>query len=56
MAVEDHAIEQVEDVARNDGAEGHEPPVLTEAVDAKRLGDYGGEDAKEEAVAEARQA
>ena len=56
MAVKDHAIEQVENVARNDWAEGHEPPVLAEAVDAKRLGDDGREDAKEEAVPETRQA
>ncbi len=56
MAVKDHAIEQVENVARNDWAEGHEPPVLAEAVDTKRLSDDGRENAKEEAVAKTRQA
>lgn len=56
VAIKDGAVEQIEDVARDHGAEGHEAPVLAQAVDAKRLGHDGGEDAKEEAVAEARQA
>lgn len=56
VAVKDHAVKQVEDVARDDRAERHEAPVLAEAVDAERLGDDGGEDAKEKAVAEPREA
>lgn len=56
MAVKDDTVEEVEDVSGQDGRQGHEAPVLRQAVDAKGLGDDGGEDAKEEAVAEAGQA
>ena len=52
VAVEDHAVELVEDGAGEDGAEGHETPVLAQAVDAERLGHDGGEDAEQEPVAE----
>jgi len=56
VAVKDEAVEEVEDVARDDGAQRHEAPVLAQAVDAKGLGHDGGEDAKQKTVAEARQA
>lgn len=50
VVVKDGAVEQIEDVGRDDGGERHEAPVLAQAADAKRLGDDGGEDTKEEAV------
>jgi len=53
VAVEDGAVEEVEDVARYDRRQRHEAPVLAEAVDAEGLGDDGGEHAEEEAVAQA---
>lgn len=53
MLVEHKAVKQVEHVARYYRAQSHESPVLAEAVDAERLGDDGGKDAEEEAVAEA---
>ena len=55
MAVEDEAVEDVEDVAGDDGRERHEAPVLAEAVDAEGLGDDGREDSKEKAVAQPRE-
>lgn len=53
VGVEDGAVEEVEDVARDDRRQGHEAPVLAEAVDAERLGDDGRVHAEQEAVAEA---
>ncbi len=56
VVVKDGAVEQVEDVGRDDGCERHEAPILAQAADAKRLGDNRGEDAKEEAVGQAGEA
>lgn len=56
VVVQDGAIDKVEDVGGEDGRERHEAPVLAEAVDAKRLGHDGREDAKEQAVGNAREA
>jgi hypothetical protein len=56
MAVKDDTIKQVENIARDDGTERHEPPVLAQAVDAEGLGHDGREDAEKEPVAEAREA
>ncbi len=56
VAVQDRAIDEVKDVGGEDGRERHEAPVLAEAVDAKRLGHNGREDAKEQAVGDTREA
>ena len=50
VLVVDAAVDQVEDVAGDDGRERHPAPVLGEAVHAKDLGDDRGVDAEEEAV------
>jgi len=54
MAVVDCAVKQVEDIARYHRREGHEAPVLAEAVDAKSLGHDGREYAEQKAVTQAR--
>ena len=46
VSVKHQTVKQVEHVTRYYRAECHEPPVLAEAVDTKRLGDNGREDAK----------
>lgn len=53
VMVKDGAVKQVENIGRNYGRDRHEAPVLAQAADAKRLGDNGGENTKEEAVGEA---
>lgn len=55
MLIENDAIEQVEDVAREDRRHGHEAPVLRQAVNAKALSYDGREHAEQEAVPEPRQ-
>jgi len=50
VAVENGAVEQVKDVARDNWAECHKTPVLAQAMDAKCLCNDGREDAKEESV------
>lgn len=54
MVVENGAVNKVKDVGGEDGSKRHEAPVLAETMDAKRLGDDGGEDAKEKAVGDPR--
>lgn len=56
VLVKNDSIEQVEDVAGDDGRHGHEAPVLRQPVDAKALGHDGGEHPEEETVSETRQA
>lgn len=50
VVVVDGAVEQVEDVAADDGRQGHDPPVLRQACDAERVRDQRGEHAEEEAI------
>lgn len=50
VVVVDGAVEQVEDVAADDGREGHDPPVLRQACDAERVRDQRREYPEEEAV------
>lgn len=52
VLVKDDTVEQVEDVAGEDGGHCHEAPVLGQAVDAEALGHDRWEDAEEEAIAE----
>ena len=44
------AINQVEDVAGDDGSEGHAAPVLRQAVDAEHFGHESGVDAEKKSV------
>lgn len=55
VGVKHKTVKQVEDVAGDNWRQRHEAPVLREAVDTKRLGDNGREDAKQETVAETRE-
>jgi hypothetical protein len=56
MTIKDNTVEQVKDVAWDYGAQRHEAPILAQSMNAERLGDDGGEDAKEEPITKARQA
>jgi len=56
VCVEGKAVEQVEDIAGYDGRQSHESPVLTKAVDAKRLSRDGRKHAKQEAIAQTTEA
>ena len=49
-------IEQIKDVAREDRAESHEPPILAQSVNPESLGDNRGEHTKQESVTETRKA
>lgn len=55
VLIVDFAVEDVEDVARDNGRKCHEAPVLAEAMDAESLSDDGGKHSKEEPVRDAGQ-
>lgn len=52
VVIVDGAVEEVEDVAADDGRKGHDAPVLRQAADAEGVRDQGREDAEEEAICE----
>jgi hypothetical protein len=56
VCIEGKAVKQVEDIARYDGRQSHESPVLTQSVNAKRLSRNRREYAKQEAVAQTTEA
>ncbi len=56
VGVVDAAVQQVEDVARQDGRQGHGAPVLAQAVHAEAVGHQARVDAEEHAIRKARQA
>lgn len=49
------AVEEIENIGRDDRAQRHEAPILAEAVDAKCFGDDGWKDAEKETVAQTRE-
>ena len=52
VAVVNTAVQDVEDIAGDDGRQGHGAPVLGEAVYAKGVGDDGGVDAEQHTIAD----
>lgn len=55
VSVEDAAIHEVEDVGKDDGRQGQDPPICAQPLHTKRLGNGTGEAAEEEAVRQARE-
>ena len=55
MSIVDLAVQQIEYVPRYHWGQGHEPPILTHAVDAERLRHQGGVAPEQEPVRETRE-